>query len=154
MSLFFSGKLGGKLGGWGHERNCKTEQNAGQKLRRADVTKCLRESTLQGRREFLALCQELGTSWVSGSWPLCSGGGRHRGKGGNRAALVPHKAGTSWWTARESSGHLLSAHLHFRYKWTVHMSPRDVCECVNIRSCGKGLMSPMCLSKGLWKGQG
>lgn len=51
------------------------------------MTKCLRESMLQGRLEFLALCQELGTSWVPGSWPFCSGGGRHRGKGENRSSF-------------------------------------------------------------------
>lgn len=54
----------------------KLNRTLGKKLRRADVTKCLRESTLQGRRKFLALCQELGMSWVAVSWPLFSGGGR------------------------------------------------------------------------------
>lgn len=106
LSFFFSGKLGGRLGGWGHERNCKTPQNPRQKPTRAEVNKCLRESMLQGRREFLALCQDLGMSWVAGSCrcavEVVETG--ERVKPG--AALVPHNAGTpkdAWGVLRPPS---------------------------------------------------
>jgi hypothetical protein len=69
--FFFSGKLGGRLGGWGHERNCKTEQNPRQKLMReggCDQTLAGKHAT--GQAGILGSLS--GSRNVLGGWLLAS----------------------------------------------------------------------------------